>query len=187
MPSALWSSLATAEIPAGRSRECLNFSYLTLKDFFNPELSRGKLWSIVGLAFVTVMSMATLRHGMRLSLTDEAMAQSKAQSDDFVSRSKAASDEAKNAPKAAATVATVNPGETAANKQGCLACHSVGQKLVGPSYQEVAKKGYTDAQIVELIYVPKPENWPGFIPMPPQSQVSKDDAADIAKWINSLK
>jgi hypothetical protein len=26
MPSALWSSLATAEIPAGRSRECLNFS-----------------------------------------------------------------------------------------------------------------------------------------------------------------
>ena len=25
MPSALWSSLATAEIPAGRSRECLNF------------------------------------------------------------------------------------------------------------------------------------------------------------------
>jgi hypothetical protein len=29
MPSALWSSLATAEIPAGRSRECLNFSYLT--------------------------------------------------------------------------------------------------------------------------------------------------------------
>jgi hypothetical protein len=29
MPSALWSSLATAEIPAGRSRECLNFSYHT--------------------------------------------------------------------------------------------------------------------------------------------------------------
>ena len=28
MPSALWSSLATAEIPAGRSRECLNFSYI---------------------------------------------------------------------------------------------------------------------------------------------------------------
>jgi hypothetical protein len=28
MPSALWSSLATAEIPAGRSRECLNFRYI---------------------------------------------------------------------------------------------------------------------------------------------------------------
>jgi ferrous iron transport protein B len=28
MPSALWSSLATAEIPAGRSRECLNFSLI---------------------------------------------------------------------------------------------------------------------------------------------------------------
>jgi cytochrome c len=51
----------------------------------------------------------------------------------------------------------------------------------------VAKKGYSEEQIVALIYAPKPENWPGFVPMPPQPQVSKEDAAVIAKWINGLK
>lgn len=165
----------------------LGAAYLTIKDFFNPALSAGKLWSIVGLAFVTVLSMATLRHGMRLSLTGEAMAQAKAQSDDFVQRSKLASDEAKNAPKVV-SVANVSAGEAAATKQGCLGCHAVDQKLVGPAYKEVAKRGYTDQQIVELIYAPKPSNWPDFtVPMPPQPQVSKDEAAAIAQWINGLK
>lgn len=161
-------------------------AYLTLKDFFNPDMPAKKLWTIIALATVTVLSMATLRHGMRLSLTDDYMAQSKAKSDAFVQRSKEASEEAKNAPKAIA-VATVTPGETAAGKNGCLACHAVDQKLVGPSYKDVAAKGYTDAQIVELIYTPKPENWPGFIPMPAQPQVSKEDAAAIAQWIKGLK
>ena len=161
--------------------------YLTLKDFFNPELSKGKLWSIVGLALVTVLSMATLRHGMRLSLTSEALAQAKAQSDDFVARSKAASDEARSTPTAV-SVATVSPGEAAAGKQGCLACHSVDQKLVGPAYKDVAKRGYTEQQIVDLIYAPKPTNWPDFaVAMPAQSQVPKEEAALIAQWITGLK
>jgi cytochrome c len=165
----------------------LGAAYLTLKDFFNPALSGARLWSIVALAFVTVLSMATLRHGMRLSLTGEAMAQAKAQSDDFVKRSKVAFDEAKNAPKTV-SVADVNPGMAAAEKNGCLACHAVDQKLVGPAYKDVvAQKGYSEEQIIALIYAPKPENWPGFIPMPPQAQVSKEDAAVIAKWISGLK
>ena len=164
----------------------LGAAYLTLKDFFNPELSTGKLWSIIGLALVTVLSMATLRHGMRLSLTSEALAQSRAQSDDFVQRSQAAAEAAKAAPKAVSTTG-ISAGEEAANKHGCLACHSVEQKLVGPAYKDVAARGYAEREIIDLIYVPRPENWPGFIPMPPQAQVSKDDAAAIAKWINSLK
>jgi len=161
-------------------------AYLTLKDFFNPAIPAGKLWTIIALATVTVLSMATLRHGMRLSLTDDYMAQSRAKSDAFVQRSKEAAEEAKNAPKAV-SVATVSPGESAAGKHGCLACHGVDQKLVGPAYKDVAAKGYTTDQIVELIYTPKPDNWPGFIPMPPQPQVPKADAQAIAEWINGLK
>jgi cytochrome c len=160
--------------------------YLTLKDFFNPAMSKGRLWSIIGLSFVTVLSMATLRHGMRLSLTSDIMAQSKAKSDDFVKRAKAAADEEKNAPKPV-SIATVSPGEHAAGKNGCLACHGVNQKIVGPAYLDVAKRGYTEQQLMDLIYAPKPENWPGFIPMPPQPHVSKEDAAVIAKWIVNLK
>lgn len=160
-------------------------AYLTLKDFFNPDMPAKHLWSIVGLAVVTVLSMATLRHGMRLSLTGDAMAQAKAQSDDFVKRAKQAADEAKNAPSA--PVVAVSVGQALAEKNGCLACHGVDKKIVGPAYTEVAKKGYSTEQMVQLIYTPKPENWPGYIPMPPQPQVSKEDAAAIAQWINGLK
>lgn len=158
---------------------------LTLKNFFDPDIPAKRLWTIVGLAVVTVLSMATLRHGMRLSLTGEAMAQAKAQSDAFVLRAKQAADEAKNAPKT--PVAAVSAGQALAEKNGCLACHSIDNKIVGPAYKEVAKKGYSTEQIVQLIYTPKPENWPGYIPMPAQPQVSKEDATTIAQWINGLK
>jgi cytochrome c len=68
----------------------------------------------------------------------------------------------------------------------CLACHRVDAKLIGPAYQEVAKKKYTKEQIVELIYTPKPSNWPGYPPMTPMKHVPKDEALKIASWIVSL-
>jgi len=68
----------------------------------------------------------------------------------------------------------------------CLACHTADSKLIGPAYLDVSKKKYTNAQIVELIYNPKPANWPGFPPMAPMKQVPKEDALKIAAWINSL-
>lgn len=160
--------------------------YLTLKDFFNADLSSGKLWTIIALASVTVLSMATLRHGMRMSLTGDYMAQSKARSDAFVQRSKEAAEEAKNAP-APVSVATVTQGEMTASKHGCLACHAPDQKLVGPAYRDVATKGYSEEQIIALVHAPKPENWPGFTPMPPQPQVPDEDIRIIARWINGMK
>lgn len=72
-------------------------------------------------------------------------------------------------------------------KNTCLACHATDKKVVGPSYIDVAKRKYSDAKIVELIYAPKPENWPDYAtPMPAMPQVSKGDALKIAAWINSL-
>jgi len=41
---------------------------------------------------------------------------------------------------------------------------------------------------LQLIYNPKPENWPGYATeMPPMPQVSKADGLKIAAYINSLK
>ncbi len=71
-------------------------------------------------------------------------------------------------------------------KHICLTCHKVDQRLVGPAYKDVAKKKYTDEQIVELIYKPKPEHWPGYPAMAPMTAVPKEDALKIAGWINSL-
>jgi len=72
------------------------------------------------------------------------------------------------------------------SKYTCIACHRPNQRLVGPAYADVAKKKYTDAQIVNLIYNPIPTNWPGYPPMAAMKQVPKDDAMKLAVWINSL-
>ena len=73
-------------------------------------------------------------------------------------------------------------------KNTCLACHKVDTRLVGPAYKEVMKKKkYKPEQIVELIYKPVPANWEGYPPMAPMSQVPKDEALKIAKWITTLK
>ena len=69
----------------------------------------------------------------------------------------------------------------------CLACHNTEKRQVGPAYQAVAKRNYTNDQIVNLIYNPKPQNWPDYATeMPAMPQVPKADALKIAAWINSL-
>ncbi len=71
-------------------------------------------------------------------------------------------------------------------KYTCIACHKVAVRVVGPAYKDVAKKNYTDEQMVELIYNPKPSNWPGYMPMAAMKQVPREDALKLASWINSL-
>lgn len=80
------------------------------------------------------------------------------------------------------------PADIAAllNKNTCSACHKPYDRLVGPAYSEVAKKKYSIAQIVELVYSPKPENWPGYPPMMAMSHVPKAEVEKIGKWINTL-
>lgn len=72
------------------------------------------------------------------------------------------------------------------SKYTCIACHRPNQRLVGPSYADVAKKKYSNEEIVNLIYNPIPEHWPGYPPMAAMKQVPKDDAMKLAVWINSL-
>lgn len=72
-------------------------------------------------------------------------------------------------------------------KHTCLACHSKEKKIVGPSYRDIAKRKYTDKQILDLVYHPKPQNWPDYATeMAPMSHVPAKDVLKIASWINSL-
>lgn len=74
------------------------------------------------------------------------------------------------------------------SKYTCNACHSERNRQVGPSFLDISKRKYTPEKIVELIYNPKPENWPDYSSeMPPMPQVPKEEALKIAKWINSLQ
>ncbi|GHT91447.1 cytochrome c-551 [Betaproteobacteria bacterium] len=74
-----------------------------------------------------------------------------------------------------------------AKQKGCLACHVVDKKLVGPSYKDVAAKyKATDAaQLAEKIKKGGSGVW-GAVPMTPNN-VTDDEAKRLVTWILSLK
>lgn len=75
-----------------------------------------------------------------------------------------------------------------AKSKGCLACHAVDKKVVGPAYQEVAKK-YTakdEAMLAEKVIKGGKGVW-GPVPMPPNASVTPDEAKKLVGWILSLK
>ena len=73
-----------------------------------------------------------------------------------------------------------------AQKNACLACHAVDKKLVGPAFQDVAKKyaAQSDAQayLVKSIKAGGSGKW-GPVPMPAQPALSGADASTLAAWI----
>ncbi|MEO1013095.1 MAG: c-type cytochrome, partial [Bacteroidota bacterium] len=69
----------------------------------------------------------------------------------------------------------------------CVACHHKEKRVVGPSFEAISKRKYSNERIVELIYNPEPKNWPEYAtPMAPMPQVPRDEALKIAAWINAL-
>ena len=72
-------------------------------------------------------------------------------------------------------------------KNQCSTCHKVADKLIGPSYQDIAARKYSQERIIQLIYKPEPQNWEGYPPMLPMNNVPMEDAKEIADWIISLQ
>jgi len=77
-----------------------------------------------------------------------------------------------------------------AQKSGCLACHSVDAKVLGPAYKDVAAKYKGDktaeAKLIEKVKKGGAGVW-GNIPMPANSpQVKDEDIKTIVEWILSL-
>lgn len=73
-----------------------------------------------------------------------------------------------------------------AKKNACMACHAVDKKVVGPAYQDVAKKyaGQKDAvaALAKSIKAGGAGKW-GPVPMPSQAGLSNADATTLATWI----
>jgi cytochrome c len=73
-----------------------------------------------------------------------------------------------------------------AKSKNCLACHAVDQKLVGPSYKEVAAKYKGDASAVGKMATKIQKGGAGSfgpVPMPPHPNVNDAEAQTLAKWI----
>ncbi len=79
--------------------------------------------------------------------------------------------------------------EQLARQRGCMACHDIKAKKVGPSYTDIAKKykGRGDAvdYLTEKTLKGGAGVW-GSIPMPPQ-KIPEAEARQIVQWILSLE
>lgn len=77
-----------------------------------------------------------------------------------------------------------------ARKNGCLACHTLDKKLVGPAWKEVGAKyaGQADAEAALLVKVKKGSKdvW-GPVPMPPNATVKDADIRTLVQFVLTLK
>lgn len=81
-----------------------------------------------------------------------------------------------------------------AKKSGCLACHAVEKKVVGPAWKDVAAKYKGDAGakalLVDKIKKGGKGNWTevtGGVPMPPYSpRVADADIASLVDFVLSI-
>lgn len=88
--------------------------------------------------------------------------------------------------------AQVNAADASAlaQKSGCLACHSIDKKVLGPAYKDVAAKYKGDktaeAKLIAKVKAGGSGVW-GPMPMPPNSPQVKDaDITAIVQWVLSL-
>jgi cytochrome c len=78
-----------------------------------------------------------------------------------------------------AGVAQAQDGAALAQKSGCMTCHAVDTKKMGPSFKDVAAKfkGKKDTDVVAAIKASKPHA---------SNKTSDDDLKALGKWILSL-
>jgi cytochrome c len=76
-----------------------------------------------------------------------------------------------------------------AQSKACMACHAADKKMVGPAYQEVAKKYAADkdavAKLTASIKAGGSGKW-GPVPMPAQPGLTDAEAKTLATWVMSM-
>ncbi len=73
-----------------------------------------------------------------------------------------------------------------ANERGCMACHGLAKRIVGPGYNEIAAK-YQDQTDAEARLIAKVKSggqgvW-GAVPMPPQGNMTDEEIGQLVRWI----
>lgn len=77
-----------------------------------------------------------------------------------------------------------------AKSNGCMSCHALDEKIVGPAYSKVAAK-YSDdkdatASLVQSIRNGSSGKW-GRAAMPPHTSMSNEDLNLLARWVLNSK
>ena len=84
----------------------------------------------------------------------------------------------------------VTEGKSLVEGADCLACHKVEEKMIGPSYKEVAKKYENTPENVEMLaekIIKGSSGIWGDVPMPAHNGLSKENAKFMAQYILSSK
>lgn len=80
--------------------------------------------------------------------------------------------------------------EKLAQSSGCMTCHALDKKVIGPSYKEIAAKYRNDkkaeAALFKKVKAGGKGVW-GEMPMPPNAHVKDEDVKTLVRWIVSLK
>ncbi len=89
-----------------------------------------------------------------------------------------------------ANAADADAAKALAQKSGCLACHSIDKKVLGPAYKDIAAKYKGDktaeAKLIAKVKAGGSGVW-GPMPMPANSPQVKDaDIKTIVQWILTL-
>lgn len=84
----------------------------------------------------------------------------------------------------------VQADEKLAQANGCMTCHQIDKKILGPGFKEVATKyrgnAGAEAMLVKKVKEGGKGAW-GDMVMPPNAHVKDADIAAIVKWTLSLK
>ena len=80
--------------------------------------------------------------------------------------------------------------EKLAQSSGCMTCHAIDRKVIGPGYKEISAKYRNDkgaaANLVKKVKAGGSGVW-GPTPMPPNAHVKEDDIKTMVTWILTLK
>jgi cytochrome c len=91
---------------------------------------------------------------------------------------------------ALALCGAVHANEKLAQASGCMVCHGIDKKLIGPAYKEIAAKYRGDkgaeASLVKKVKGGSKGVW-GQVPMPPNAHVKDEDIQTLVKWVLSQK
>lgn len=83
-----------------------------------------------------------------------------------------------------------NASADLARTNGCMACHAVDRKLVGPAFRDVAeryaKTPNAEALLARSIQSGGGGKW-GPVPMPAQKQLTPAQAQELAQWVLTQK
>ena len=84
--------------------------------------------------------------------------------------------------------ATAQASEELMEKSGCVSCHRIDQKLVGPSFKDIAIKYKSDRNALPYLLEKVRDGGEGVwgdMPMPPNSveKISDADLKTVLEWV----